>query len=61
MDSLFAKARFHSKVGNWTEAVAIYDEILNKPKSSTGKKIDAIMEKARIAFFNMVRVVCMQV
>lgn len=54
LDALFAKARFYSKTGAWTAAVTVYDEILAKPKSSTGKKIDSIMEKARIAFFDLV-------
>ena len=54
MDTLFAKARFYTKTSDWTKAIEVYDEILAKPKSSTGKKIDAIMEKSRISFFNMV-------
>jgi hypothetical protein len=56
LDSLFEKARFYTKIGQWTEAFTVYDEILAKPKSSTGKKIDALMEKARISSFNMVRI-----
>ena len=56
MDALFAKSRFFTKTGEWTLAFSTYDEILAKPKSSTGKKIDALMEKSRICFFNTVRI-----
>jgi hypothetical protein len=58
MDSLFSKARFFAKIGEWADSVKIYDEILAKPKSSTGKKLDALMDKARIAFFNKVGITC---
>ena len=51
---MFSKARFFAKIGKWNDAEAIYDEILAKPKTVTGKKIDANMEKARIAFFELV-------
>jgi 26S proteasome regulatory subunit N7 len=50
---MFAKARFMSKVGNWTDSIAAYDEIFKRTKLSTGKKIDAAMEKARISLFLM--------
>jgi hypothetical protein len=48
---MFSKARFLSSVGDWTDSVTAYDDILKRPKLSTGKKIDATMEKARIALF----------
>jgi 26S proteasome regulatory subunit N7 len=48
---MFEKARFYLKTGSWTEAYAAYDLVINKPKTSTGKRIDANMEKARIALF----------
>ena len=51
LDSLFSKATHFSKIGSWDASIAVYDEILNKPKITTGKKIDAIMAKARIAFY----------
>lgn len=50
---MFAKARFLSVVGSWADAFVAYDEILKKVKLSTGKKIDATMEKARICLFLM--------
>jgi hypothetical protein len=37
---MFAKARFLSSVGDWPESVNAYDDILKRPKLSTGKKID---------------------
>lgn len=54
---MFAKARYLAKIGSWAEALAAFDEIIAKEKTSTGKKIDATMEKAKIALFNMVRLI----
>lgn len=51
IDGMFTKARHFSKVGSWSSAMSAYDDILNRPKLSSGKKIDATMEKARIAIF----------
>lgn len=53
VDALFLKARYQAKIGDFTTAEQTYDEILSKPKTVTGRKIDANMEKARIAFFNL--------
>lgn len=54
IDGLFSKARYLAKIGDWTASEKIYDEILSKPKTVTGRKIDANMEKARLAFFSLV-------
>jgi hypothetical protein len=54
IDGLFSKARYFAKIGQFDEAIKAYDEILAKPKTVTGKKIDANMEKSRIAFFELV-------
>jgi 26S proteasome regulatory subunit N7 len=51
VDGMFAKARHLSKTGSWAAATAAYDDILKRAKLSSGKKIDATMEKARIAIF----------
>jgi len=53
LDSMFAKARYLAKVGAWKEASVAYDDIAAKEKAGTSKKIDATMEKARIALFTM--------
>jgi len=53
LESLFSKATHYSKVGSWDLSIGVYDEILNKPKTTTGKKIDALMAKARIALYRM--------
>jgi 26S proteasome regulatory subunit N7 len=53
LDALFSKATHFAKTGSWDASIVIYDEILNKPKTSTGKKIDAMMSKARIAIYRM--------
>ena len=55
IDGLFSKARYLAKIGSWADAEKVYDEILAKPKTVTGRKIDANMEKARLAFFDLVR------
>lgn len=52
---MFAKARYLSKIGSWDDSWKAYDEILTKEKVGTSKKIDATMEKAKIALFKMVR------
>ena len=54
MDSLFEKARHFSCIGDVENAYIAYDVILTKEKTSTGKKIDATMEKSRLAFFSRV-------
>lgn len=51
LDGMFKKARLLMKIGDFPAANAAYDEILNKSKISTGKKIDATMEKARISSY----------
>jgi 26S proteasome regulatory subunit N7 len=52
MDCLFDKARHFSRIGDVDNAYIAYDVILTKEKTSTGKKIDATMEKSRLAFFS---------
>jgi 26S proteasome regulatory subunit N7 len=51
MDALFAKARLHATIGDCSAAFTAYDDILKKDKTSTSKKIDATLEKSRVAFF----------
>lgn len=53
LDGMFRKARFLATTSNFPAALLAYDEILNKKKISTGKKIDALMEKCRIALYDM--------
>ena len=55
LDAMFAKARYLSKIGSWESAYVAYDLILAKEKTSTGKKIDANMEKAKIALITQVQ------
>ena len=55
LDCLFEKARVYCRVGDMDAAYTAYDFILNREKTTTGKKIDASMEKARVALFHMVR------
>jgi hypothetical protein len=51
---MILKGKEYAKTGCWKEADAVFDEILSKPKTSTGKKIDVIMDKAKMALFSMV-------
>jgi 26S proteasome regulatory subunit N7 len=50
---MLQKARFLLQTGDFARANAAYDDILKRPKISTGKKIDAAMEKSRIALFKL--------
>lgn len=54
LDCMIARAKCLSRTGQWEDALKAFDAILTKEKTSTGKKIDAVMEKAKIALFNMV-------
>lgn len=51
MEAKMAIARFAAKSLSEKEALEAYDELANLPKISSGKKIDALMESARIASF----------
>lgn len=55
LDCMFLKARALATTGDWSASDAAYDEIIKKEKASTGKMIDATMEKSKNALFNMVR------
>ncbi len=54
LEAMVERARFLTRTGQWTEAFVGYDAVLARPKISTGKKMDALMEKARVSFFNLV-------
>ena len=51
LDALIAREKFYTRIGNKAEALKAADEILEKPKISTGKKIDVTMDKVRIGLF----------
>jgi 26S proteasome regulatory subunit N7 len=51
IDVLLARARYFTKIGDFAKAVGVYDDILGRPKTITSKKLDALMEKCRIALF----------
>jgi 26S proteasome regulatory subunit N7 len=51
MDARVAIARFAAKAFSKEEALKAYQDILDLPKVSSGKKIDAMMESSRIASF----------
>eukprot|EP01031_Cornospumella_fuschlensis_P036173 gene36172-43871_t len=48
IDGYFAKAKYQISIGDFAAADASFDFILSKPKTVTGKKIDAYMERAKI-------------
>lgn len=52
LDARFAVARFCAKSFNKEEALEAYEKVLNLPKLSSGKTIDALMEAARVASFH---------
>ena len=52
MDARVAIARFAAKSMNKEEALKAYQDLLDLPKVSSGKKIDAMMESSRVASFH---------
>ena len=53
LDALFDKAKFWSLVGEFTLSSSAYDKIITRDKTSTARKIDSWMGKARICLFEM--------
>lgn len=59
LDSLLNKGKYYYRIGsnasvnNNSTAFALFDEIVNKPKVPTNRKIDALLEKAKLALFLM--------
>lgn len=51
LDALFAIAMFQARIGAKDAAFAAFEVIIDKPKVSTGKKIDACLGKLRVALF----------
>jgi 26S proteasome regulatory subunit N7 len=51
MDARVEIARFAAKSLTKEEALEAYQQLLNLPKLSSGKKIDALMESSRVASF----------
>lgn len=52
LDARLAIARFAAKSCSKELTLEMYDKVLDLPKLSTGKKIDALMECARVASFH---------
>ena len=53
LDLMFNKAALYTRVGAWNAACNAFDDIIKKEKVSSGKKLDTVMSKCRIALFNM--------
>lgn len=53
LDGMFSKARYQAKIGHFDASLDTYDAVIAKPKTVTGKKIDANMEKARVLLFTL--------
>lgn len=52
LDARLEIARFAAKSCGEAKALEMYDKVLDLPKLSTGKTIDALMESARVASFH---------
>mmetsp|Transcript_10142 Transcript_10142/g.14177 ORF Transcript_10142/g.14177 Transcript_10142/m.14177 type:complete len:335 (-) Transcript_10142:11-1015(-) len=52
LEARFDVARFAAKSMSKEAALEAYDKVLNLPKLSSGKTIDALMESARVASFH---------
>ena len=48
LDALFDAAKYHARIGDKDGAYAACDVIVERPKISTGKRIDAVMLKIRV-------------
>jgi hypothetical protein len=46
-----SRARLHSALGDASAAYEAYDVLLNRPKTTSSKRLDINMDKCRIAFF----------
>ncbi|CAM9727403.1 unnamed protein product, partial [Hapterophycus canaliculatus] len=53
LDAQFELAKMYARIGDKAPAYAAYDTISEKAKISTGKKIDAIMARTRVALFHL--------
>lgn len=53
LDAQFEKAKMCARIGDKTAAYEAYDTIAEKAKISTGKKIDAVMARTRVALFHL--------
>jgi len=51
LDALFDAVKFRARIGDKENAYAAADAIRDRPKISTGKRIDAMMMKIRVALF----------
>lgn len=51
LDALFEIAKLYARIGAKELALEAYDVIRDRPKISTGKRIDALMAKIRISLF----------
>lgn len=53
LDAEFELARMCARIGDKAGGYAAYNTIAEKAKISTGKKIDAVMAKTRVALFHL--------
>lgn len=53
IDVISSKGRFYARLGDWSKANELFDSILakDKDKAGSGRKIDAQLDKAKIALF----------
>jgi len=53
LDALFGLAQHQARIGAKDEAYRAFQTIVEKPKVSIGKRIDASMQKLRVALFHL--------
>ena len=54
LDAMLKKGRYHARIGEWAQATALFETIAKKDKATSGRKIDAHFERAKVALFNSV-------
>ena len=52
LDAVTRKARHYARIGDYEKSIEGFDAIMELPKVSTSKKIEATMAKLRVAFFH---------
>lgn len=53
LDAMFDRAKLYSAIGDFNASLHEYDDIINKEKTGTNRKIDAWMSKTRVALFEL--------
>lgn len=51
IDAVQSRARYYARIGDFSKAIGLYDDLLSRPKAVASKRLDSLIEKCRIALF----------